>query len=151
MFSQKDIDKIKSWLIDNVVKEIAKETAKLSKKREQELLEAQKAGSQYTSSYYVSGLDRANIRIKANRGVIRGTQTIEIRSTMRRHPKTGKLHPVKAHDRKYIDKKMFRKSDGTIVVLDHVPDSTTIGIITDSFYEALTERAEFFQGTNQRV
>ena len=150
MFSQKDVEKIKTWLIENIVKEVARETSKRAKKREQELLLPQKSGSRYSNFYYISG-NRANIRIKAHRGVIRGNEVLDIKSTMRRHPKSGKRHSVKAHERTYRGKKLFRKSDGKVLVLDHVPDSMAVNIIKESFYEALANRAEFFEGTKQRA
>ena len=151
ILNQRDIDHIKAWIIEKVIKDVAKETVKQSKLRQKELMKGeQTASNTYSSTYYITGMERANIRIKANRGLIKGKQVIAIKSSLRRSFK-GKPYTIKAHDRTYVDKRLFRKPNGKLLVLDHIPDATMVKLITDSFQDALAERAEFFQGTSQQT
>lgn len=151
ILNQTDIDTIKAWIVEKVVKDVARETAKQSRLRQKELMEgSQTVSTTYSSTYYITGMEHANIRIKANRGLIKGKQVIAIKSSSRRSIK-GNPYTIKAHDRTYVDKRLFRKPNGKLLVLDHIPDAIVVKIIKDSFYDALAERAEFFQGTSQRT
>ena len=150
MFNQQDVDKIKAWLIDTVIKEVIQNTILQAKEKEKELVPDQRVSNSYSSFHTISGLERARVNFRARRGNVKGEQKISIRSSNRRSTK-GKLYTVKAHERSYIDQRMWRLPDGKIIVLDHMPTSITVKLVKDSFYSALADRAEYFQGKSERI
>lgn len=150
MFNQQDINKIKAWLIDTVIKEVIQNTITEVKGKEKELVPDQRVNNSYTSFHTISGLERARVNFRARRGNIRGEQKVSIRSSSRRSTK-GKIHTVKAHERVYVDQRMWRLPDGKLIVLDYMPTSITVKLVTDSFYSALASRAEYFQGKSEHI
>ncbi len=150
MLNQVDIDKIKEWTINAIISNVASDSVRIAEKAERELLAPQTSSSSFSHFYSVQNLERARIRLRMNRGSIMGVQTMAIPSSTRTS-KTGKTYKVKAHNREYKNKHLFRLSGGQIVVEEYVPSSLARKLLTDGFYEALVDRAQFFQGSSQKV
>ena len=151
MINEKDLDKIKTWIVENIVKNVAHDGSRLAEKAEQELLEAQSSNSQYSSFYSVYNNERAIVKLRNSRGAITGTQIVAIPSSMRTNKKTGRRYNVRAHDRHYEDKRLFRLPNGRIVVQDELPRPVAERLLREGFFEALADRAQFFQGSTQRI
>ena len=150
MINQQDLEKIKTWIVENVVRNVARDGSRAAEKAEQELLDTQSSDSQYSSFYSVQNNERATVRLRNSRGHIHGTQVIEIPSSTRTNKRTGRVYNVKAHDRRYEDQRLFRLPNGRIVVLDELPTVTAEKLLREGFYEALADRAQFFHGTTQK-
>ncbi len=151
MINEQDLEKIKTWIIDNIVSNVARDGSRMAEKAEQELLDTQNSDSQYSSFYSVNNNERAIVRLRNSRGQIHGTQVIEIPASTRINKKTGRIYSVRAHDRRYEDKRLFRFPNGRVSVMNEIPVTTAVKLLKEGFYEALAYRAEFFQGTTQQV
>jgi hypothetical protein len=143
MITQQDIDKLKQWIVDNIIFEVEDETKSLSEEKAKDLVESQSVRNSYQSYHTLSGLERGHITIRMNRGTISGDQKISVPSHTRTSKK-GKVYSVGGYDRTYVDKRLFRLPNGQITVLDYIPTSIAQEILTDAFFEALSSRAEYF-------
>lgn len=151
MINDKDLEKIKTWIVENIVKNVAHDGSRLADKAEQELLETQSSNSQYSSFYSVHNNERATVRLRNNRGTINGVQIVAIPSSERTNKKTGRRYKVRAHDRHYENKRLFRLPNGRIVVEEEIPRPIAERLLREGFFEALAERAQFFHGSTQKI
>lgn len=151
MINEKDLEKIKTWIIENIIKNVAHDGSRLAEKAEQELLETQSSNSQYSSFYSVYNNEIAIVKLRNSRGVITGTQVIAIPSSTRTNKKTGRRYNVRAHDRRYEDKRLFRLPNGRVMVEEELPIPIAERLLREGFFEALADRAQFFQGSTQRI